>query len=246
MKTYKAKYKSPHPPFSKVGLRGNINSTLGNEKGIALALVLVLSAIALGMMTGLIYMLTSGTQVSGIQTRYRSALEAGKGGADVMLQIIKLGRYGGDTTGFTNLTNALTSTQTTPTSCTGTTVLNQPVITFPLEDDHSGLSTKLNTSSTTWVGCDTLMQIDPAVATSYDIKFNLGQAPNPVYTLYLKIVDTVEGNSGSVSGTWSGGGVVYSKELSAPSQPYLYTIELEAENAANPTERAKFSVLYAY
>ena len=54
-----------------------------NEKGIALVMVLILSAIALAIMAALVYMLISGTQISGMQKRYRTALEAGVGGADV-------------------------------------------------------------------------------------------------------------------------------------------------------------------
>jgi len=61
-----------------------------NQKGIALILVLVLSAIALAIMAGLIYMITSGTQISGIQKRYKTALEASKGGADVTFQLISV------------------------------------------------------------------------------------------------------------------------------------------------------------
>jgi len=59
-----------------------------NEKGIALVLVLVLSVIALAMTAALIFMLTSGTQISGAQRRYRTALEASIGGSDIMYQVI--------------------------------------------------------------------------------------------------------------------------------------------------------------
>lgn len=33
-------------------------------------------------------------------------------------------------------------------------------------------------------------------------------------------------------------------EVTVKSVPYLYTIERDAENAANPTESAKLSVMY--
>src|SRR5574340_831731 len=60
-----------------------------NEKGIALAMVLILAAIGLAVMAGLIYMLTAGTQISGMQKRYRTAVEAGIGGVDITYQVIQ-------------------------------------------------------------------------------------------------------------------------------------------------------------
>src|SRR4030067_1587792 len=74
----------------KCGTFQNLHSKIRNEKGIALVMVLVLSAIILIIMAGLIYMLTTGTQLSGMQKRYKTALEAGIGGADITYQVIAL------------------------------------------------------------------------------------------------------------------------------------------------------------
>jgi hypothetical protein len=49
-------------------------SFLRSEKGIVLVVVLVLSAVALALMTAMIYMITIGTQISGLQKRYKTAL----------------------------------------------------------------------------------------------------------------------------------------------------------------------------
>ena len=68
--------------------RNDISGVLSNEKGIALVMILILSAIALAIMAGLIYMITAGTQISGMQKRYKTALEAGKGGTDITYQLI--------------------------------------------------------------------------------------------------------------------------------------------------------------
>ena len=65
------------------GDRNDMSGIFSNERGIALVMVLILSAIALAIMAALIYMITVGTQASGMQKRYRTALEAGKGGADI-------------------------------------------------------------------------------------------------------------------------------------------------------------------
>jgi hypothetical protein len=35
-------------------------------------------------------------------------------------------------------------------------------------------------------------------------------------------------------------------EVTVVSRPYLYTIEVDAENQVNPSERAKLSILYQY
>ncbi len=56
-----------------------------NEKGIALITTMVLGFIALGFIGALLYLLTSGTNVSAIEKRYTTALEAAKGGADLVI-----------------------------------------------------------------------------------------------------------------------------------------------------------------
>ena len=87
------------------------------------------------------------------------------------------------------------------------------------------------------------MTINPATSTSYDMRFDLGA--NPAYRVYVKIVTTIEGNTGAdlglikdqVTGSNEGGGLTMS---------YVYTLEIDAENTANPNERAKMSILYQY
>jgi hypothetical protein len=211
----------PHPPLSKGGRRG------GNEKGIALVMVLVLSAIALAIMAGLIYMITSGTQISGMQKRYKTALEAGVGGIDVTYHFI--GKRGDpEIPGINfNFSSAFTSV------C---------------------MAAKLNTttSTTNWATCSnyskaTSLTIDTTDPTSYDMSLQLGTAPFPTYNVYAKIVDTVEGNSGGDEGLLKHGVVSSgSGEVAVMSIPYLYTIEVDAQDSANPAERAKLSILYQY
>jgi hypothetical protein len=113
---------------------------------------------------------------------------------------------------------------------------------------------KLNftTSSTNWAACGsypnaTAMLIDPTDPTTYDFRFDLGTAPYPTYRGYAKIVDTVEGKSGGDEGLLKNGVVSSgSVEITVMSIPYLYTIEVDAENRDNPSERAKLSILYQY
>jgi hypothetical protein len=207
-----------------------------NEKGIALVMVLLLSAIALVIMAALIYMLTTGTQISGIQKRYETASEAGMGGTDITYQLIGLRGDAARTASFLGDIAALTPVITTPATCTGT---NSSGTTF------TGLAAKINSPSSTWAGCNNSMVINPNTGTTYDMVFTLGTVPT--YNVYSKIVDTVEGNSAGDEGLINNRVVdSNSGEIRVMSYPYLYTIEVDAENTANPSERAKYSILYLY
>jgi hypothetical protein len=202
-------------------LTGDFPGTVAirSEKGIALVMVLILSAVALAIMAGLVYMITAGTQISGSQKRYRTALEAGIGGTDITYQVL--------------------AARGNPTI---------PDINFLINPNIGGcLDTKLNMPTSAWGGCNSSMAINPAIDnTSYDMTFTLPGA-NATYTVYSKIVDTVEGNSGGDIGLTKGGVInTNSGEVAMVSIPYLYTIEIEAENAANRAERSKLSILYQY
>lgn len=61
---------------------------MGNNKGLALITTLLLSVIALLMVGAAYYLLTSGTKISGIQSRYTTALEASKGASDYVINLI--------------------------------------------------------------------------------------------------------------------------------------------------------------
>jgi hypothetical protein len=185
---------------------------LRNEKGFALAFVLILAAISLAMTLAMLIMVSRGSYVSGQQRRFRTAVEAGRGGMEAMFQAIS--SRGIATTPFTNQ------------------VLN------------ASLGAKLAgpTGSATWTGLDNTMTIDPGVATTYDMRIDLG-----VYRVYTKVVDTVDGNSGADEGLIKTGVVnAGSGEVTVVSVPYLYTIEVLSQSQVNPTERSKLSVLYQY
>lgn len=199
------------------------NSKLLNEKGIALVMVLVLSAISLAVMAGLIYMVTTGTQTSGLQKRYKTALEAGKGGADVAYGIIG--------------------------ARSKVTIPSLP-ITYS-QDACLNAKLSLGTSAANWAPCASVnkaasMTIDPTDTATYDLRFDLGTGPSS-YRVYAKIVDTVEGNTSPDSG-WIQGGVVWSKsEVYPMPRPYYYTLEVDVEKQDQTApERAKLSILYQH
>ena len=96
-----------------------------SEKGMALVIVLILSAVALALMTALIYMITSGTQMSGLQKRYKSALEAGRGGFVLYSELIGLRGQSVDTTNFTSNLSTYGLTPSVPaltSLCTGSSM----------------------------------------------------------------------------------------------------------------------------
>ena len=195
-------------------------SKLRNNKGIALVMILILAAIALAIMAGLIYMITAGTQISGMQKRYKTALDAGFGGADITFQLI--------------------AARGDPFDSATETLLN-----YHRSLSDTCLADKLNKETADWdVACDK----STTVSSSFnDMYFDLGAIGYPTYRVYSKIVDTVEGNSGADEGLLSKGVVASgSGEVTVVSMPYLYTIEVDAENPNNTAERAKLSILYQY
>ncbi|MEJ2695674.1 MAG: hypothetical protein P8013_03410 [Candidatus Sulfobium sp.] len=192
------------------------------ERGIALVMVLVLSAISLAIMAGLVYMLTVGTQTSGSHKRYRSAVEAGKAGTEIAYDLI---------------------------AARGNLSIPTISLYLPSNTDSGGkscLTNKLNNNTATWSGCNSTMPIDPDQEGTYDWSFQLGTGSQS-YTVYAKIVDTVEGNSAGSIGLTKGGVVnTNSGEITVMSRPYLYTLEVDSQRSSGPRERAKYSILYKY
>ena len=212
---------------------------LRGEEGIALVMVLVLAAIALAIMAALVFMLTESTQVSGIQKRYKTSREAGRGGADLIFQTIDQ-RTPTYEANWQTAMALLGANRTTPNTCAGTDRLGMA---------FTGFQTKLHVASTAWSGCDSSPAIDPGTTSSYDWSFQVGSGAN-TYNVYAKIVSTVEGNTvgtgaalnkWGVTGAGSSGGVV-----SAMSIPYVYTIQVLTQNAGNPVEKSKYSIMYLW
>jgi hypothetical protein len=208
-----------------------------SERGVVLLVVIVLSAIVLAVMTSLIYMIMVGTQISGIEKRYRTAHDAAFGGWAVMGQLLATRGSSTDVSTFTaDLTSAgLSPSVTVNTGCTGTTEAGNA---------KSGIAAKMLTRSTTWSAlCGTSLT---TTASTADFTMKLGSGTT--YNVYGKIVNTFPGNTASAGTGLYGQGVVFnnSGEIQVTPMPYLYTIEVDAENAANFLERAKLSILYQY
>jgi hypothetical protein len=136
-----------------------------SEKGVVLVVVLVLSAVVLALITALIYMVISGTQISGSQKRYKSSLEAAKGGTDLYYQLVGLRGVDADDDAFRTAGAAGDP--------------SMPILDVIQLATASGgtpyyrLQAKLMTPTTSWVDCNSSLFIDPTDST-YDMMFQLG------------------------------------------------------------------------
>lgn len=193
--------------------------TLRNEKGFALGFVLILAAIALTMTLAMLLMVGRGSFISGQQMRFRTAVEASRGGMEIMMQLV--------------------ASRGTPTI--SDTTLNQVL------PNAAAVATKMSRVTGAWgagAGLDNTLTIDPSPGneSTYDMRIDLG-----AYRVYTKIADTVDGNSGADEGLLKSAVVNSgSGEVTVVSVPYLYTIEVLSQSQVNPTERSRLSVLYQY
>lgn len=117
---------------------------LRNEKGIALAAVMVLAMVALALTASLMYMLARGGFLSGMQKQYKTALEAGVGGAGVTFRVIAAG----GNTGAISLANP----------ATGTNLVTK----------------LQNRTADWGVAVDNTMTINPSNVATYDLAHDLG------------------------------------------------------------------------
>lgn len=206
-----------------------VKKPANNAKGSTLLVVLVLSAVALVVTAGLIYMLTESTKMSGSMKRFKTASEAGRAGAEVMYQLINARADPG-----IPLTNF--------SICDSNRLFNQT-------------TGKIFVATANWpVATDRSITIDPDNTNTYDMRFDLGDSP--AYRVFVKITDTVKGNTASAAGSAGAGGTPLHKhgvvanagsnEIVATSYPFIYTIEIVSQNTTNPQERAKLSIVYQY
>ena len=211
-----------------------------SERGAVLIVVVILSAIALAVATSLLYMITTGTKLSGMEQRYRTARDASYGAVEVLGQLI-FSKQSNTSAAFLVSLNPAYPVESS--GCGGTVGATSA----------SGLAAKVLTPSTSWnASCNKSSVIDPAVSTTYDLSFEIGTGP--VYKVYAKIIDTMQGNTlGSYAGKEAGGqldthaGVVSTQaELPVESIPYSYLMEIDTRNLSNASERSRLSVFYHY
>ena len=112
------------------------------------------------------------------------------------------------------------------------------LVNIPLENlvVNASMSTKIihPTTSVAWTGLDNSLVIDPTNINTYDMRVDIGE-----YRVFMKIADTVAGNSSADEGLIRTGVVnAGSGEVMAMSVPFLYTIEVLSQSRTNVGERS--------
>lgn len=199
------------------------------KKGAALITVVALVVVTSLMVATVYYFIRRGIEVTGLQKKYQTAREASLGGLDVFTKEvlpIAIGGTGLSTVvaGFNTITSAQVQQGATDV-CFGN---------------------KLRENTANWgAGCSNTLD----AKSSPDIRFTLsGAAPTRAFEVYTKIIDTVRGNS-NVSGViLEGQGTAESQSglITAQHFPYTYRMEVQSERQNDATEKANFTVLYAY
>jgi hypothetical protein len=222
---------------------------LKNNDGIALVTSLMFTALALVMCMSLLYMITSGIKTSSAIKQYRTALDAAYGGTDILTKDLLAAAFS-----FRNLS--------------GTAYKNQMKTTYMANLNQANISdclrTKLTKPRSQWGGCAD-STLSPKFGT--DISFDLHAASGSPFTVYAKVVDTMDrkfqvlesysssqktltvmraGNTDESSTSLEYGSTTDGSGVTVPHYPYLYRIEVQGERRQNATQKSNLTVMYAY
>ncbi len=195
-----------------------------NQDGIALVTALMFTFICLTMILALLYMVTQGIQVSASNKRYKTAREASYGGAEIALKEIVPQIFQGYSS--SQLTASFSS------------------VNLQVPSSSACLQQKLRLPTSQWSSaCSTA--IDPK--SSPDLTMQLKSTKSQPYSVYTKIVDTVQGNTDTSGLQLEGSGVAESSSTITPQHfPYIYRVEVEAEKSTAAREKGSLSIQYAY
>ena len=203
------------------------------QKGAALITVIALIVVTSAMVAAVYYFLHRGIEVSGLEKRYQTAREASLGGLDVFSKEI--------------LPAAISNV---PLS---TVIASFNTITWATVQAGTGMSDacfsdKLLQSTTNWTACGpTAATMDPK--SSPDVTFTLsGVAPSRPFNVFTKIIDTARGNSNTSGILLEGQGTAETQTgmITAQHFPYMYRMEVQSERQNDASQKANFTVLYAY
>lgn len=191
---------------------------LGNEKGMALVMSLVLGLIGMVMLLSLIYMVGTATWIGGAKNRYLTALASARGGMDFFTKEIVSRGLGGTSLGSMGTYGGLVSTGG-----------------FGFTSDANFL-TKLTTTGSY------------AIATPDARFTFANPSGGPATVVDSTIGDSSLGNSGVAANVLQGGGVVNNNAGTITPQqiPYLFRTENSARSAAGTNENARLSSLYVF
>jgi hypothetical protein len=230
---------------------------LHNENGIALITSLMFTVITLVITMSLLYMVTSSIRTSGAIKRYRTTTEAAYGGTDIVVKDLISASFA-----FRDVSSASNPYSTYMTNRFVSSGNYTPIF-------SNCLRAKLTTPTSKWTTACSNATLNAKSGT--DISFVLNSASGSPFSVYSKIVDTMErrftvlesystaggmakrlknvtiaGNSDTSSTTLEGGSTTDGAGVTVPHYPYMYRIEIKAERSQNAIENTKISVQYAY
>lgn len=200
---------------------------LKNEKGIALVTSLMLTVLSLVMVIVLLYIVSTGTQLSAGHKRYKTALEASYGGVELFTKDI-----------MPKVFQGYSSSLVSDFSIVGLSIPNT-----------SCLNQKMNTATAGWsAACSKTLDAKASPDLQFYLKSELaGFQAQPKFMVYSKIVDTVIGNTDNSNVQLEGAGVTEtSGSISPVTIPYVFRIEVQGERENTTFEKGKLSVLYAF
>lgn len=200
------------------------------QRGVVLITALLVAVVGFLIIMVALFIVYRGTQISGIEKRYKTALEASYGAAKIMGNEIIPSTMGGTLSSFENLL---------PTQEYRDIII--------LNVDDNCWRNKLTLDSSQW-NCSTTSDTD--LDTNADISFRFLGSGMAGYIVHSKIVETMRGNSNTSGFTveLEGSGVVDPNPSSITPMhfPFLYRIEFQGQLEDNPEERANLSSLYEY
>ena len=197
---------------------------LGNERGVALVMALILGLIGMLMMASLLYMAGTGIWTGGSKKRYQTALEAAHGGMNFFAKEIIQNGMGGTALSAMGTYNGIL----TP-------------------GNGADFATKLTTSGNVKVNDGVYPFYPNAVPPDATLTLTF-TAPTPDITVNSAILSTSIGNSGTSSNVLVGGGVVNNASGTVTPQhiPYLFQTDIQGQSTLNSREKARLSGIYAY
>ncbi|MBK5276682.1 MAG: hypothetical protein JJE30_16760 [Desulfuromonadales bacterium] len=201
---------------------------LDNNNGFALVTSLMLTLLSLVIVMSLLYMITQGTKVSGLNKKYKTALEASYGGTELFTKDILpfvMRNY------------------------SSTTLVTDLVTTFGADrlsvGSQSCLQAKLKNATLNWPAVCGNNNSNPKDRP--DVTYTMQATSGNPFLVYSKIVDTVIGNSDLGGLQLEGAGVAESLPVITPQHfPYIYRVEIQGERQSNAGTQANLEVLYAY
>lgn len=205
-----------------------------NKNGVAMVLVLMIILISSLLVGAILYFLGKTTEVSVLEKNYKTAKEASYGAIDFFLKdLIPTSISIATATPGSSINAALSSLNLS--TNTAITKIATDVC----------FSSKLLSATSSW---DSTCVSDTNIKNSADIKFTLKATDGAPFDVYVKITDTVSGNTNTGGVMLEGTGVAESSSgvITPQHFPYMYSIEAQGEKQNNPQERAQLEVLYAY